>query len=101
MPDSGIRGVVMIGPTCPVVLAGSPCPDQPWHGTVQGFNLAGALIRDTSTDENGAFELPLEPGTYDLVAARPNGLGNAERTRITVRADSYLRVTVRVDSGIR
>ena len=101
MPRSGVRGSVMTGPTCPVEVAGSPCSDRPWQGPVLAFNLVGELIRETTTDENGAFALPLEPGTYDLVAARPNGLRNAERKRITVRGDSYHQVTVQVDTGIR
>ncbi len=29
---SGIRGAVTLGPQCPVVREGTPCPDQPYEG---------------------------------------------------------------------
>ena len=31
---SGIEGQVLIGPMCPVVQAGTPCPDKPYQATI-------------------------------------------------------------------
>ena len=45
--------------------------------------------------------MPIEPGTYDLVVLVPTGSGTRSEGGSTVRADSYLQVTVQVDTGIR
>jgi|GEM_PF-3514754 len=34
-PRSGVAGRVFLGPQCPVVQAGSPCPDKPVAAEVQ------------------------------------------------------------------
>ena len=101
MPGSGARGTVVFGPNCPVVVAGSPCPDRPWQGKVQAFTVGGAFVRDTATDRHGTFELPLGPGTYDLIPLTPDGPPTAKMQRVTVTAGSFVSVTLQVDSGIR
>ena len=101
MPDSGVRGTVVQGPNCPVEIAGSPCPDRPWQGKVQAFTLTGALVRETGTNTNGEFELPLEPGTYDLTPYTLDGPPTAKMQRVTVTSHAFLSVTLQVDTGIR
>ena len=100
-PVSGVRGTVLFGPNCPVVIAGTPCPDRPWQGTVQAFTVDGTLVRDTTTNAQGAFELPLDPGTYDLMPLTPDGPPTAKLQRATVAAGAFTTVTLQVDSGIR
>jgi hypothetical protein len=100
-PGSGARGTVVFGPKCPVMVAGSPCPDRPWQGKVQAFTVGGAFVRDATTDQDGAFEMPLDPGTYDLIPLTPDGPPTAKMQRVTVTAGSYVPVTLQVDSGIR
>jgi hypothetical protein len=101
LPNSGVRGDVVLGPTCPVEIAGSPCPDRPWQGTVQAFTLSGALVRDASTDAQGAFELPLDPGTYDLIPYTPQSPPTAKMQRVTVTSGAFVAVTLQLDTGIR
>jgi hypothetical protein len=100
-PASGARGTVVFGPNCPVVVAGTPCPDRPWQGKVQAFTVRGAFVRDTATDRDGSFELPLGPGTYDLIPLTPDGPPTAKMQRVTVTAGNFVSVTLQVDSGIR
>jgi hypothetical protein len=100
-PASGARGTVVFGPNCPVVVAGTPCPDRPWQGKVQAFTVGGAFVAETTTDQEGAFELPLDPGTYDLIPLTPDGPPTAKMKRITVTAGSLVSVQLQVDSGIR
>jgi len=101
VPSSGVRGNVVLGPTCPVEIAGSPCPDRPWQGKVQAFTLTGASAGEVSTDAQGAFELPLDPGMYDLTPYTPDSPPTARAQRITVPPGAFLTVTLQVDSGIR
>ena len=41
-PTGGISGTVTTGPTCPVEIAGSPCPPGVWIGTVRATATNGA-----------------------------------------------------------
>jgi hypothetical protein len=101
-PHSGVRGTVTYGPLCPVEQAGSPCPDRPWRGDVQGRLLDGTLVSQVSTDPDGSFVLPLNPGTYDVMVATPeDGMPNAKAQRVTVTAGGFVTITMQVDSGIR
>ena len=100
-PDSGIRGRVTYGPLCPVVQAGSPCPDRPWQGKVQAFTSDGTLAGDAETDQRGAFTLPLEPGTFVITPWTPDGPPTAKSRNVTVVAGAFVQVALQVDSGIR
>lgn len=101
-PGSGVRGTVTYGPLCPVEQVGSPCPDRPWQGKVQGRLPDGTLVREVTTEPNGSFTLSLDPGTYDVVAATPeDGMTNAKAQRVTVTDGTFVTITMQVDSGIR
>src|SRR5437867_3953854 len=56
--DTGVRGTVMLGPLCPVEVAGSrtPCPDQPVNGFVTASDEGGEVAR-VHTDVIGRFEM--------------------------------------------
>ena len=98
-PDSGVRGVVVVGPQCPVET-GDPCPDVPWRGTVVASN--GGDRVETPTDGSGRFEVHLEPGTWTLTPAI-DGAGPPTARPRTVRVEPHAFATVglTVDSGIR
>ncbi len=101
-PTSGVRGVVTYGPLCPVVRAGSPCPDRPWQGTVQAFQPDGStLVREAQTDQDGAFTLSLEPGAYVISPLTPDGPPTSKFRNVTVNSGSFVEVILQVDSGIR
>ena len=100
-PDSGIRGIVMSGPSCPVIVEGSPCPDRPWEGTVR-VSDADSQVADVPTDAKGRFTLMVVPGTYDvipLVEGADPGFARPERVRVT--DGDVVEVDLSVDTGIR
>ena len=101
-PRSGVRGTVTFGPLCPVETAASPCPDRPWRGNVKAQQTDGTFVLQVPTDADGAFVLPLDPGTYDVLPAiQEDSMPNVKMQRVTVTEGAFATVTMQVDSGMR
>jgi hypothetical protein len=100
--DTGIRGVVLAGPQCPVVREGSPCPDEPMSGVEVRALQDDSVIRSDRTDVEGRFELLLPPEDYVLEAVLEGGAApSAKPVNATVTEGGFTEVTVLVDTGIR
>jgi hypothetical protein len=101
---SGIEGRVTIGPTCPVEIAGSPCPDAPLAATITVRSESGDPVVDVETGDDGRFHIPLSPGTYTIEAEALHQDGIARMLPVgpvTVRSAAYTAVPISFDSGIR
>lgn len=101
--DSGIEGLVLIGPTCPVVIQGQDCDDKPYAGEVRIIERAsGTLVATARSGNDGRFRVALRPGDYTLEPVAPNGgLPFGKPIEVTVRMHTFERVTISFDSGIR
>jgi hypothetical protein len=102
--DEGVRGVVLLGPQCPVETATSPCPDVPLPGvTIRVLQDGDPLDVTATSDESGRFELRLPPGQYTLEAIVPaDGPGmSAKPVDVSVSRGAFVEVVVPVDTGIR
>ena len=99
--DSGVEGQVFIGPLCPVIQQGQPCPDRPYQATITINNIDGKKVTRVQTDEQGHFKVFLAPGNYILHPESPNVMPHAEEQSFTVEAAKFTEVTVNYDSGIR
>jgi hypothetical protein len=100
--DSGIEGHVMIGPTCPVVQIGNPCPDKPYQATlIIVTSTSGLKVVQFEADSNGYFRVALPSGEYILHPESPNVMPRASDIRFTVEAHQFTRVDVVYDSRIR
>ncbi len=106
-PDSGIAGLVVAGPTCPVesVPPAPGCAPRPLRATVRirriGTNDPATSVRSGA---DGRFRVPLYPGTYSVRALPYAGLALPRpppASRVRVRAGRYTRVEIRYDTGIR
>jgi hypothetical protein len=98
---SGIRGRVLLGPTCPVEVVGSPCPDRPIQATVRVLQ-GDVLVKSVRSGEDGRFRIELDPGAYTLLAeVAPDGVQSAAPVDVRVPQAGYADVSVHVDSGIR
>lgn len=102
--DSGVEGIVLAGPQCPVNIEGTPCPDQPIDVEILVTDTSsGEQVTTVRSGEDGRFRIPLEPGTY-LLRPVPDGYARppvgAPKT-VTVRAGEFAEVTLEVDTGIR
>lgn len=104
--DSGVQGVVLQGPVCPV-MQNPPqpeCADQSFVTTVQvSRNTSGkqTLFADTKTNANGEYSLQLPPGDYVLTAVSGTPFPYCQSQTISVRPKSMLEVTLVCDTGIR
>ena len=102
--DTGIEGVVTIGPQCPVVQQDTPCPDKPFQAeiVVQDADTGDEVARFETT-EAGTFSVNTMPGSYRVVPQSPNegGPPTAQEQLVEVRPGEYTHVDISYDSGIR
>lgn len=99
--DSGIRGHVLYGPTCPVQRAGQNCT-RPYQATItvrrEPSNIIVARVRSAG---DGSFSLRLRPGRYVLQSQSGRPYPRSSPQTVTVQSDHNTAVTIRYDSGIR
>jgi hypothetical protein len=99
--DSGIEGVVRIGPMCPVMQLNNPCPDQPYQATLTVLTTSGRKVTRFQTDEQGRFRVDLAPGDYVLHPESRNSLPFAADIPFTVAQHKFTQLEISYDSGIR
>lgn len=100
---SGVQGIAVVGPSCPVERINSPCPPRPIAATIVVRNHQGAEVTRVESGSDGRFRVDLLPGSYTLIGITP-GNGMLPRpipTTVTVSQGTYASVTVEFDSGIR
>ncbi|OGC80730.1 hypothetical protein A2943_02480 [Candidatus Adlerbacteria bacterium RIFCSPLOWO2_01_FULL_51_16] len=102
--NSGIRGTVMVGPTCPVerIPPDPNCADKPLQTLVAIYrptDLVHAIVLMQS-DAKGTFEVSLPPGEY-AVGAGESTPPNCPFTEVVVGPDAYTSIVISCDSGIR
>jgi len=103
---SGIRGTIMVGPTCPVMQnpPDPKCADKPLETNVSIYRASDTTrsIVTTTSAKDGTFEASLPPGDY-VVMSGPYGVPMPSCTdaTATVGPNSYTNITVSCDSGIR
>ena len=98
--DSGIEGVTVSGPQCPVEVAGLPCPDKPFSAKLSISDQRSGKGVSAESDAQGRFRLVLEPGAYTIIPLSKNFPPTAP-IDVIVRAHAFTHVTVRFDTGIR
>jgi hypothetical protein len=97
---SGLRGVVMRGPTHPVCKAGDSC-EEPAVGVVLVFSRAGTGVARAKTGARGAYKARLRPGRYRVTTPRHGpGAGLTPRWA-RAPAGRFRRVDFHLDTAIR
>ena len=102
--DSGVRGVVLLGPTCPVMRDPPEpgCADKPYATTIIVRRASSSSIVATGkSDASGVFELSLPPGSYILLAEGGATLPRCGEVNVTVVAGRYETANISCDTGIR
>lgn len=98
--SSGIYGRVLLGPPCPVSLERQLCQERPLEATIAVRAPSGKPIAIVRSGRDGRFRKALPPGTYRLEPRRTGSADAAART-VRVRADGFVRVSVRYHSTDR
>jgi hypothetical protein len=99
--DSGVRGVVLYGPTCPVQRPGRSCV-KPYAASISiRREPAGTLIVRAHSAADGRFSVRLRAGRYLLQPRNGRPFPRAHSQTISVRRHRFTAVTIRFDSGIR
>ena len=101
--DSGIEGRVTVGPVCPVVRAGVPCPDRPYEAELAILDGSGREVASVRSDAAGSYRIALAPGRYRVVPQPPPGLPlpRGEAVDVTVPPGRFVTLDISYDSGIR
>jgi hypothetical protein len=104
-PDSGVKGRVTAGPTCPVETdpPDPACADRGFETTIRVKTLPDRrLVRKVHTGEKGRFRTRLRPGRYRLVPrSGENGLPRCSPQDVTVKENRFTLVHLTCDTGIR
>jgi hypothetical protein len=102
--NSGIDGLALTGPTCPVENVSSPCPPRPIAAPIEVSLAGGSSGQQIQSDSSGRFSIVLPPGEYTV---RPLAITNqafpapGPAQTVTVVAGQFVQVTVTYDTGIR
>jgi hypothetical protein len=99
--NSGVRGLVLYGPTCPVQRAGQTC-ERPYQATIVfRREPSRRIVARGHSGADGRFTVHLRAGRY-LVAPR-NGVPypRAQSQTVSVSSHHFTAVTIHFDSGIR
>ena len=102
--DSGIRGTVSLGPTCPVERdpPDPQCADKPYATklsiTRSGSSSAFATAQSAS---DGTFSIPVPPGSYTVSAQSGTMLPRCAPVSVSVTSTQYAVADISCDTGIR
>lgn len=102
--DSGVNGLVLLGPIEPVEQVGDPPNERPYEASLR-IARAGSddTVAKVRSGADGRFRVNLAPGDYTIV---PEAVGDsllpyAAPVDVTVAPHRFTDVTISFDSGIR
>jgi len=102
-PESGIEGLVTLGPVCPTQSDLLPCPDRPYQATLVILDAQGREAARTTSGTDGRYRVTLAAGRYTVLPLAP-GSGpypRASAVDATVVAGFVTIVNIAYDTGIR
>ncbi len=101
--NSGVRGVVMMGPTCPgPVSSEKNCADKPYKTLIAIFpaNDPVHAFSFTESKDDGTFEAVLPPGEYILGVGEAK-IPSCEHPKIIVKPGAFTEANISCDTGLR
>lgn len=101
--ETGIRGQILLGPTCPVVPANDDghCADKPYGATVNVETPDGIFVKSFTSNENGDFYVRLSPGAYVFLPISSGVYPKSKPITVNVQEGVVNTVNIYFDSGIR
>ena len=101
--QTGIRGMVTLGPTCPVEQPGEVCV-EPYEADLRIECPDGFDIVTAHSDATGEFEVRLPPGRYRVVPLQQvptSPFPVASPVDVVVPAEGFAQVQIEYVTGIR
>ncbi len=100
--ETGVRGTALWGPVRPGPTRIGQSDEAPFSATFIVLAAQSEVARFRS-DNKGNFEVLLPAGEYVIIPDRRTPIPNpqAQRTTVTVPADGFVEVTLRIDTGMR
>lgn len=102
--NSGVRGTILLGPTCPVMKEppDPECADKAYATAVLVYRVGSKLpFVIGNSDANGTFVFSLPPGSYTITAGGDTVLPRCAQVEINVGPSGYTTTTISCDTGIR
>ena len=105
-PPSGIRGTVLLGPTCPGPVEPGENPPvaclTPYAAQLVVLDAESARVASVTSGPDGKFEVDLAPGEYVVTPATgADTYPIAQPVSVIVSPGSYAEVEINYDTGIR
>ncbi len=102
--QSGIRGLVALSPTCPVMRTppDPACAPKPYATTISisKANLT-TVIATAKSNASGTFSVALPVGEYMLQAKGGSAYPQCSPATVTVTSKTWTSITINCDTGIR
>ena len=98
---TGIYGLLVASPTCPVERIGQPCPPRPVVAEIDIRTTDGSTAAFTHTDSAGRYAVSVRPGHYALIVITGATFPRCPSREVTVSSGSPLRADITCDTGIR
>ena len=107
-PPSGVKGTVVLGPTCPVGSepgANDPVPSAcltPFAAQLVVLDDENKVVARIASGNDGTFQVDLAPGDYVIAPATgTDSYPIAQPVSISVTPGNYATVQINYDTGIR
>ena len=105
-PPSGIKGTVLLGPTCPIEASpgdNNPVPClTPYAATLVVLDDQGVKVATVVSGPDGKFQVNLQPGDYVVTPSTgTDSYPIAQPQSVSVSVGVYTEIQVNYDTGIR
>jgi len=107
-PPSGIRGTVVLGPTCPVggdISQTGAVPSAcltPYAAQLVVLDSENKVVKRITSGNDGTFQVDLDPGDYVIAPATgTDSYPIAQPQSVTVSPGQYVTIQINYDTGIR
>lgn len=105
--NSGIKGTVLLGPTCPVerIPPDPQCADRTYKTSfvVTAQGAPTQIIKQFTSGTDGKFSVYLVPGEYAISPSKTASIYPrcSGQEAIQVEKNKYTEITLQCDTGIR
>jgi len=106
-PPSGIKGNVILGPTCAVQGdpgSFNPVPEAcltPYAAQMVVLDDENKVVAHIQSSGDGTFQVDVAPGDYIVTPATTDSYPIAQPVSVTVVPGQYVTVQINYDTGIR